>query len=320
MDFRNIVRCGLIYIVIEPVGIKQLASASPADDGGTGGIVVREIVIGHMNREPLVTVPEIFFGQCVWIIFGMAGNEELPGVHAFYSKDACIPGDREQFQTGGSPYVALIDFSISGMGSLEDIVKATEERGVGFQDPVVEHAKELFRQRTLLDSIVEIETGLGTPADVERRVDMGLRPFHDFTELIPVVHLSEVQVLHWSASNDHAVITPVANLIKGSVKGGQVILVGIMRLIAGSAQQLHRYLKWCVGELAQDLGLGHDLRRHQVEDQDIQRANVLMHGPIFCHDEDILAFQCRAGGKGVWDFDGHRWDLPVMQWELQVLT
>ena len=49
MDFRNIVRCGLIYVVIEPVGIKQLASASPADDGGTGGIVVREIMIGHMN-------------------------------------------------------------------------------------------------------------------------------------------------------------------------------------------------------------------------------------------------------------------------------
>ena len=99
-----------------------------------------------------------------------------------------------------------------------------------------------------------------------------------------------------------------------------MVLVGIMRLIAGSAQQLYRYLKRCVGELAQDLGLGHDLRRHQVEDQDIQRTNVLMHGPIFCHDEDILAFQCRAGGKGVWDFDGHRWDLPVMQWELQVLT
>ena len=320
MDFRNIVRCGLIYVVIEPVGIKQLASASPADDGRAGGIVVREIVTGYMDGKPLITVPEIFFGQRVWIILGMAGDEELTGVLAFHSKDACISGDREQFQTGGSPYVALIDFGISGMGSLENIVKATEERRVGFQDPVVEHAKELFRKRTLLDPIVEIETGLGTPANVERRVDMGLGPFHNFAELIPVVHLGEVQVLHRSTSNDHAVITPVSNLIKGGVKGGQVVLVGIMGLIAGSAQQLHRYLKGGVGELAKDLGLGHNLRRHQVEDQDIQRTNVLMHGPIFCHDEDILAFQCRAGGKGVWDFDGHRWDLPVVQWELQVLT
>ena len=90
MDFRNIVRRGWRYVVIEPIGIKQLTSASPADDGGTGGIVVREIVIGHVNGEPLVTVPEIFFGQRVWIILGMAGNEELTGVHAFHSKDAGV--------------------------------------------------------------------------------------------------------------------------------------------------------------------------------------------------------------------------------------
>ena len=84
-------------------------------------------MIGHVDGEPLVTVPEVLFGQSVRIILGMASDKELTGVLAFHGKDAGIPGDGEQLQAWGGPYVALIDFCISGMGSLEDIIKATEE-------------------------------------------------------------------------------------------------------------------------------------------------------------------------------------------------
>ena len=94
---------------------------------------------------------------------------------------------------------------------------------------MVEDAKEFFRQRALLDPIVKVKASLGTPADVERGVDMGFGPFHDFAELIPVIYLSEVQILYWSSSNDHAIITPVTDLVKGGIKRGKVVLVSVVR-------------------------------------------------------------------------------------------
>ena len=81
--------------------------------------------------------------------------------------------------------------------------------------------------------------------------------------------------------------------------------IGIMPHIAGRLKQLHLDLEGRVGQLAQYLGLGDDLGGHQVQDEQVQRADILMYGPVFSHDEDVLAFQRRTGGQGVRDLDGH---------------
>ena len=84
-----------------------------------------------------------------------------------------------------------------------------------------------------------------------------------------------------------------------------MVLISMLGLIAGRAQQLYLDLKRGVGELAQDLGLGDDLGGHQIQDQHAQRADVLVHGPVFGHDKDVLLFQNSPGRKGIWDPDGH---------------
>ena len=70
-------------------------------------------------------------------------------------------------------------------------------------------------------------------------------------------------------------------------------------------QQLHLDLQRGVGQLAHDLRLGLDLLRHEVEQQHAQRADVLMHGSMLGHDEDVLAFQLLGGGQLVGDPDWH---------------
>ena len=130
--FRDIIWCGLINIVIEPVGIKQLAGASPTNNWGAGGIVVREVVIGDMDRKALVLVPKIFPGEGVRIILRVTGDEELAGVLTLYGKDPSVPGDGKELQTGGSPDVALVDLGIPGVGRLEDVVEAAEQGGAWF--------------------------------------------------------------------------------------------------------------------------------------------------------------------------------------------
>ena len=82
--------------------------------------------------------------------------------------------------------------------------------------------------------------------------------------------------------------------------------IGVLRGMAGHLEQLHLHLEGGVGQLAQQLGLGDNLGGHQVEQQQIQRAHVLMDGPVLGHDKDIFALQGSPGRQGVGNFDWHK--------------
>ena len=199
-----------------------------------------------------------------------------------------VSGDREELQLRDGADVALIHLGVPGVGGLEYVVKAPEEGGAGLEDPVVKDAEELGGQGVLLYAVVIVEAGLGAPADVEGGVDMGFGPGHDLAELLPVVHLGKVQILHRGAGDNHAVEVLAPDLVKGGVEGLQMVLIRVLRLVAGGAQEFHLYLEGGVGELSQDLGLRDDFCGHQVENQYIQRADVLVHGPVFRHDKDVF--------------------------------
>lgn len=153
------------------------------------------------------------------------------------------------------------------------------------------------------------QAGLSSPADVQRRVDMGSGPIHDLAQLVPVVHIGEVQILHRRTGDDHAVELPVLDLVEGGVEGGEVVSVRVLGDVAQGVEQLNLHLEGGVGQLAQQLGLRNDLGGHQIEDQQVQRADVLVHGPVFCHHKDILTLQRCGGREGVGDLDGHGKDL-----------
>lgn len=150
-------------------------------------------------------------------------------------------------------------------------------------------AEELLGQSAFLDAVMEVQPRLSSPADMEGGVDMRTAPGHDLTQLRPVLHLVEFQVLHRCPGDDQAVEILFTDLIEGGVEGGKMVLISMLGLIAGRAQQLYLDLKRGVGELAQDLGLGDDLGGHQIQDQHAQRADVLVHGPVFGHDKDVFA-------------------------------
>ena len=148
------------------------------------------------------------------------------------------------------------------MGGTEHIVKAAKQGGTGLEHPVLVHTEELPGQGALLDAMMKVQPRLGAPADVEGGVDVGAAPRHNFAQLRPVVHLVELQIFHWSAGDDHSVEVTVPYLVKGGIKGGQVVLVGVLGLVAGRAQQFHLDLYRRIGQLAQDLSFRHDLSGH----------------------------------------------------------
>ena len=84
-----------------------------------------------------------------------------------------------------------------------------------------------------------------------------------------------------------------------------VALAGVRRLVGLRHQEGAVHLQRCVGERAQKLELRVFLQRHQIQDQDLQWADVLGQRALFIHYEDIFLFKDRLCGQIILNANRH---------------
>ena len=304
-DSAEIIGSGLVDVVIQPVGVQQLARAAPVDDGGQAGVVAGEVVGGQVRVQPPLHVPEILLGQGVVIVLRVREHKESPVVRALHPEHPRLVGQSQDLQLRLFQQLLHGHLGVAGVRGVEAVVKAPEQRGALADDGMLKNAGQLVGQGTLLHTIMVVQPRLGSPADVEGGVDMGTGPVHDLAKLPPVVHLLKLQVFHRSAGDNHAVELLVLYLIEGGVEGLQVGHVRVLGGVALGLEQMYIDLEGRIGQLAQQLGLGDDLGGHQVEDEQAQGADVLVQGAALRHDKDVFALQHTGGGERVGDTDGH---------------
>ena len=304
-DLAGIVGGGLVDVVVEPVGVQQLPGAAPVDDGGQAGVAAGEVVGGQVGVKPPLHVPEILLGQGVVVVLRVGEDEKAAVVRALHPEHPRLVGQGQDFQLRLFQQLFHGDFGVAGVGGPEVVVKPPEQGGAPADDGVLVYAGQLAGKGALIDAVVAVKPRLGAPADVEGGVDVGAGPVHNLAQLVPIVHLLKLQVLHRRAGDNHAVELLVPHLVKGGVEGLQMGDVGVLGGVAPGLEQLDVDLEGGVGQLAQQLGLGDDFGGHQVEDEQVQGADVLVQGAALRHDKDILALQHAGGGEGVGNPNGH---------------
>ncbi len=166
--------------------------------------------------------------------------------------------------------------------------------------------EQLFVQLMLGNAVMIVQPRLGSPADVECRVHMGAAPLHDFTELRPVLHLLEVHVLHRSPGDDHAIEIPVLDVLERGIKPQHVFLRGVLRFMTRRLHEFELHLQRGVGQQPAQLGLGFNLRGHQIQEKDLQGPDVLCPGPVLFHHEDVFVFQRCDSRQVIGDADRHQ--------------
>ena len=82
------------------------------------------------------------------------------------------------------------------------------------------------------------------------------------------------------------------NLIKGLVKSNHMLLRSIGRFVGAGLQKFQFHLQRCISKESCQLCLCIYFSRHQIENQNLQRSDVLCHGAGIGHDEDVLRSQC----------------------------
>ena len=235
----------------------------------------------------------------------MSGDEDLAAVLRRHRVDAGLLRRSQDLYLGMLLDVLAVNRRVARVRDQEDVVVSAEQHMRLPLDHVREHAEELFLQRVLRDPEVVVEPCLRAPADVERRVHVGLRPLHDLAELLPVIDFLERHLLDGSTGDDHTVERAVLHVVEVLVERQHVFGIHVLRLVRLHLQQLQMHLQRGVSQKARQLRLGRDLRGHQVQQQDLQRADVLPFRAGFLHDEDILFIQCFNGRKAVGYADRH---------------
>ena len=152
-----------------------------------------------------------------------------------------------------------------------------------------------------------VESGLRTPADVQGGINVGQRPLHDFAEFIPVVHLFKRHLFHRRAGDDQTVKPLAADFVKGFIEFEQVLAGGVFGNVTAHLQQFNIALDGRVAEQAQQLGFGLNLFRHQVEDGDVQRTNILAVSALLIHDKDVF-FLKNSRGRQCGGYIDRHWD------------
>ena len=129
------------------------------------------------------------------------------------------------------------------------------------------------------------------PADMEGRKDMGLRPIHNLRKFLPVFHLGEVHLFYRRTGDDHAVIILLLNIPKLYIKRIKMRRTGMCRLMTGDFHKCNFRLYRKVRKYTKKIQLRVLFQRHKIQNQNLERTNVLGDRTVLIHHKDIFRFQ-----------------------------
>ena len=141
---------------------------------------------------------------------------------------------------------------------------------------------------------------------MERAVHVRPAPFHDAAQLRPVFDLLKRHLLHRCAGDDQPVEPAVAHVLERLIEFQQMLAGRVFGFVAVRVDELQLHLQRRVAEQPRQLRLCGDFGGHEIQNENLQRADVLRDGPRLVHDKNILVRQrFFAGRQAVRDHNGH---------------
>ncbi len=157
-----------------------------------------------------------------------------------------------------------------------------------------------------------MDGSLRCPAYIQRPVHMGLRPVENTLHFVPIGDFLEFETLDRSTRDDKAVEALLPHIFPRLIEGQHVIGRRMARHMVGNPNEGQLHLQRCCAEKTRNLRLGGDLVRHQIEETDLQRTNILTNGICFAHDHNALGLENTGCWQIVRNFNRHVASVPSL--------
>ena len=221
----------------------------------------------------------------------MTSDEELTATTRHHHADSALLRFGKQRQFGSRQDVVAMQFGMTAMRHHEQIVEPTEDGQLWLEHLLWEDAEHLLLERILRYAIMEIESCLRRPADVHCAPHVRTGPLENVLHLVPIGDVLEVKCLDGRTGDNHAVIFLVAHLFEVAVEHHHMFDGRILRRMAAEFHETDFQLQRCIRQQTYQVGLCRNLQRHEVQDGNLQRTDVLIMGTRIVHHKDVLMLQ-----------------------------
>ncbi len=280
--------------------------AAPAVLRRQGRIVVREVVVRLLDRRAGLHVAEILVGKRRRIVFHMVEHVEPVAGLLMHEADPHLGRIHQDFEARHLFEIGAAHLGPARHRDREIVGESPEIRRGRREVAVPVHAERLFGQLVFRHAVEMMDRGLCAPADVEAAMHVGLRPVEDAAQLVPVGHLLEGKRLHRRAGDDEAVEALGTNVLPLAVEGNDVLARRIAGDVIRDLDERQLHLERRGAEQPRELRLGPDLVRHEVQQADPHRPDVLAHGVGLAHDHHAFRIERGAGRQIVRYLYRHR--------------
>ena len=151
---------------------------------------------------------------------------------------------------------------MAGMGHPVNLIKASKKGDRFIVHGVWENTEHLFGEKCFTQSVMIMKSCLGTPADMQSRMDVVFAPFHNFAQFRPIGNFFKFQMLHRCSCDNHSVKVLVFNIRKGFIEFEKVVLWSILWIMGSGLHQFNIYLQRCIAEHSKKLALCINFLRH----------------------------------------------------------
>lgn len=178
--------------------------------------------------------------------------------------------------------------TVTALWHVENIVETAEDGEFGPQRSGGEYAKHLSVEEILWNAVKMIQRSLSGPTDIERRLNVSSGPVENLDYFVPVLYIFESHCLYRCSCNYHSIVVLAGYLVEVLIEHHHMLDGSVLRSMALEFHKHDVNLQRSVRQQSYEVGLRCNLQRHKIEDDNAQRAYVLLVGAVLIHDEDVL--------------------------------
>ena len=146
-------------------------------------------------------------------------------------------------------------FCMTGMRCQKYIVKSPYQRDLPVHDLMRKQSKNFMIHHLFFQSIVIVQTCLGSPAKIYGRGDILFCPLHDLFHFFPVIYFLKFHLLHRSSGDDHSIVLLLFHFIKSLIELIQMAGGCIFGSVAFYHHKRNIHLERGIGKRTEELQL-----------------------------------------------------------------
>ena len=255
----------MVYVIVYPVAVEQVGVGPPGDEGRVVGVVAYVVVPRQLHVVAHATVAPVLRVERVGRILQVARYVELTAAARHDHAYAALRRLGNELQARACQYVLAPNLGVPAVRHVENVVEPAEYGQQRVERPLAEHAEHLFLERVFRYAVVAVKPGLRSPADVQRRRNVGAGPTQYAAHLVPIGHLFVVVCLHGGSGHYHAVKLLACHILEVAVEHHHVLYRGVLRRVALQLHEAHLQLQGGVRQQPHEVGLGGYLQRHEIQ-------------------------------------------------------